>query len=249
MTIVVSYEQASQRRRSGSVDGVTGAISGYMGKSVATVTDGSLVSDANGIYPVGYLVEMDPGCVLRTHFHEVDQFQVFLPCDGLIGRKTVEHPLVLFTAAYSAYGPITAVKDEMLYLTLRNGVDAGARFLPEERDYLVAHRRTPSAAYVPLPNVAAGTVASSSHTDLLAGRDAGLACTYHELAQGDEFVGEDPARGRGQFWIVYSGACEIEGRQLGRLGLAFVAPGDAPIRIVGGEGGGRVLGLQFPRPD
>lgn len=69
--------------------------------------------------PFAFLVEMTPGSVLPTHFHPVDQFQVFVSGSGLLGRHLTNGLYVHYADRHTAYGPISAGPRGVTYFTLR----------------------------------------------------------------------------------------------------------------------------------
>src|SRR5262245_55018252 len=58
--------------------------------------------------PQAFLVENTPHRVLRTHYHDVDQFQVIVSGHGTLGKHAVRPYSVHFARAHTPYGPITA---------------------------------------------------------------------------------------------------------------------------------------------
>jgi len=88
--------------------------------------------------PQAFLVENTPHRLLRTHYHDVDQFQVIVSGDGTLGKHAVRPYSVHFARAHTPYGPITAGDKGLAWLTIRARRDAeGAQFLPEKREQLV----------------------------------------------------------------------------------------------------------------
>ena len=68
--------------------------------------------DGGGIKnePQAFLIEMHAGETILPHFHEVDQFQVFVSGMGSLGRgKEAARPLsVHYADHHTGYGPIDA---------------------------------------------------------------------------------------------------------------------------------------------
>src|SRR5690348_1666786 len=77
--------------------------------------------DAEGEGPQMYMNQVDRGVELGSHFHRVDQFQVFFGDEGSVfQRKPIPELLVHYTDAYSVYGPFKAAPDsDLLYATIR----------------------------------------------------------------------------------------------------------------------------------
>src|SRR5690348_5533376 len=88
--------------------------------------------------PQALLSESTPHRSLRTHFHEVDQFQIIVKGNGFIGKHPLAVHGVHFTRAYTPYGPIVNGDEGIGFLTLRVRRDWGlAQFMPESREKLV----------------------------------------------------------------------------------------------------------------
>jgi hypothetical protein len=69
--------------------------------------------------PQAFLVEGTPHRVLRTHYHDVDQFQVIVSGDGTLGKHAVRFGSVHFARAHTPYGPITGGDHGIAWLTIR----------------------------------------------------------------------------------------------------------------------------------
>ena len=100
--------------------------------------------------PQGFLVEQPPGSVTPPHFHEVNQFQVFVGGTGKFGKKDAAPLMIHYSGGHTPYGPIAAGPEGVSYFTLRAAWDPGAKYLPQSRDLLkpVArrHRLLPRVA-------------------------------------------------------------------------------------------------------
>jgi len=87
--------------------------------------------------PQAYLVRQPPGSVTRPHFHQTNQFQVFVGGGGTVGKLRVDPVTVQYAGANTPYGPINAEAAGVDYFTLRQDWDSGAKWMPERRDVLV----------------------------------------------------------------------------------------------------------------
>ena len=68
----------------------------------------------------------------------------------------------------------------------------------------------------------------------------------YSAAPGETITGPDPAKGRGQYWIVTSGSLVRDGETLPKLSCAFVFPDDVPFQALAGSDGMEVVAMQFP---
>src|SRR5258706_4586143 len=102
--------------------------------------------------PQAFLIEMTPNETIVPHFHEVDQFQVFVAGGGGLGRNNdVAHPIAVHYADHhTGYGPINAGPQGFSYFTLRAKTDSGAIYLhhPGYRDKFKSNPNIPHYSHV-----------------------------------------------------------------------------------------------------
>ena len=137
MLLTTSATDAIQRSRQIEVNGRQYTLAEYVGavpKKVVYV-EGNEVND-NGL-PQAFLVIQPPGAVTPAHFHEPNQFQVFVEGDGRIGAHPTTPPTVQYANGHTPYGPIVASAAGIQYFTLRQRWDPGAKYLPASRARLV----------------------------------------------------------------------------------------------------------------
>jgi hypothetical protein len=70
-------------------------------------------------HPLAFLVQGPPGYVIPPHFHEIDQYQIFVGGRATLGRHAVTAGSIHYADPYTPYGPITASDEGFAYLTLR----------------------------------------------------------------------------------------------------------------------------------
>lgn len=202
--------------------------------------------------PIAYLVEQGPRHELRAHFHEADQFQIFVNGNGRIGGHGAAPGMGHFVGPFSGYGPIVGGEEGVAYMTLRNTWDPGAQFLPENLERIRAKRssRREVTFQVPAPvdDIELGALRQMSVLPLIVPQPDGLTASSYVLPPGACATGPDAAEGGGQFWLVMAGQMldPEQGRPLQRLSMAFVRPDDPPYVAKAGSGGLHVVLLQFP---
>ena len=202
--------------------------------------------------PIAYLVEQGPRHELRAHFHEADQFQIFVNGNGRIGGHGAAPGMGHFVGPFSGYGPIVGGEEGVAYMTLRNTWDPGAQFLPENLERIRAKRssRREVTFQVPAPvdDIELGALREMSVLPLIVPQPDGLTASSYVLPPGACATGPDAAEGGGQFWLVMAGQMldPEQGRPLQRLSMAFVRPDDPPYVAKAGSGGLHVVLLQFP---
>ena len=202
--------------------------------------------------PIAYLVEQGPHTELRAHFHEADQFQIFVSGAGRIGGHAAAPGKGHFVGPYSGYGPIVAGENGLAYMTLRNAYDPGAQWLPENVERIRSKRASRREVMFQAPDGAepAGlqAVLDAGAVTLVQAQGDGLASWSYGVRAGESVAGPDPAAGGGQFWLVLAGTM-VDGTRgaLQRLSMAFVRPQEGPYTAKAGPQGLHVLVVQFPK--
>jgi hypothetical protein len=204
--------------------------------------------------PQAFLVEMHANEVIVPHFHEVDQFQVFVSGAGSFGRNKVPaQPLAIHYADHhTGYGPIIAGPQGYSYFTLRARSDSGAVYLhkPGYREKLKPSRKR--------HGVAAGLTLSTEPV-LMDRKDAtvepllqdldgsdGLGATLIRMGPGMSDTGPAPRASGGQYYLVLNGALEMDGGSYPRWSTVFISRDDPPLAFRAGPKGLEALLLQFP---
>lgn len=204
--------------------------------------------------PQAFLIEMSANEVIVPHFHEVDQFQVFVAGSGTLGRAAeVIHPIAVHYADHhTGYGPISAGPHGFSYFTLRANTDPGAVYLhrPGYREKLrPSAKRHGVAAGIDLSTepVLMGRTDISVESLLgdIPGDDAPAAHLIR-MGPGVAATGPDPRESGGQHWLILNGSLEFAGRNYTAWSTVFVAPGDAPLAHRSGPGGLEAVMLRFP---
>jgi len=219
----------------------------YLGKP----GDGQLKNE-----PQAFLIEMSANEVIVPHFHEVDQFQVFVAGSGSLGRnKDGAAPLsVHYADHHTGYGPINAGPHGYSYFTLRAKSDPGAHYLhkPGYREAL-----KPSAKR---HGVASGITLSTEPVlmdrrelaveplipDLASG---GLDASLIRMGPGMSHTGPDPRATGGQYYLVLNGSLEFDMKNYSKWSTVFLTGEDSPLAFRSGPKGLEALLLQFSRQE
>lgn len=251
MIVAVSRAEAAQRHRDYTLpNGTRIGIDTYIGTNLVarSVPAAALEPEpeVGSPYPMAYVVSQPAGTQIAPHYHQNDQFQLFLSGSGRIGRHELQPVTAHFAAAHSAYGPISA-DTALEYLTLRNGYDPGAQWLPAARDRLFAtpgrQPRVETSASVSLDALPGEATAH----EMIAFEGSGLGAVLYQLAPGARVSGMDPASGGGQFWFCLEGDFVAGGVECGRRACVFVSPEEERASVVAGGQGAAVIAVQFPR--
>ena len=197
--------------------------------------------------PQAFLVAYAPGRVLRTHFHDVDEFQIVVAGHGTFGSHAIAPFTVHFARAFTPYGPIVAGAQGLSFLTLRARRDsAGPRLLPEQRELLEStpHRSPWQASAAVDLSADDGAVGFTLLRPLF--DPHGLAACVLTIPPRIG-VRLPPAHGSGgQYAVVVRGSVHADAREFRAPALAFVAAENAPMHVTGGADGAAVIVLDFP---
>ena len=239
-------EATRTRRHYVSPHGMHADVETYMGVNKALLGDAQPATPASpgGPSPNAYLVCQEPGAVLHPHFHQADQFQVFVAGTGRIGTHAVQAVTVHFAAAHSPYGPIVAGPKGLHYLTLRRQWDPGAQWMPEAAQRLRAirgrehrvHASERIEAQAALPLAAQACAATSVVEDCLAAAwvvELGPGACWRQDAGADSFV------------YMLAGTADTHGVSLVAEACQFASRDEGALCLTAGPLGARLLVAQF----
>ncbi|MBT5498332.1 MAG: hypothetical protein HOK54_21550, partial [Alphaproteobacteria bacterium] len=158
--------------------------------------------------PQAYLVMQPPHSVTRPHFHQTNQFQVFVNGGGTVGKLRVDPLTVQYAGANTPYGPIQAEAEGVDYFTLRQRWDSGAKYLPEKSDMLVkGEQRQVVGGKAVSDAVALPELGAEPHREtLIEPAEDGLFAEWLGVAPGGKAALPDAGAGGGQYHVVVSGA-------------------------------------------
>ena len=199
--------------------------------------------------PQAFLAEGGDGRVIRPHFHDVDQFQIFVGGGGTVGRHAIAPYQVHFARKHTPYGPIVGDQRGFGFFTLRAQYDPGAQYLPEHReklDKLPARDPWQLTRSVRFPNVS-GAIAVEPIDGIADER--GLAAHALRMAPNAEASAPDPASSNGQYIVVLGGSLRCDGCEHKATTIVFVRPEEGAFRLAAGPQGLEAVVLHFPRPE
>lgn len=250
MIICVSREQAASTRQDyTNAFGARASVETYMGTNRARIaggdereTPGSI--DPAASYPMAYLVSQAPGSTLGAHYHQADQFQVFVGGSGRIGTHPVRPLTVHFAGAHSPYGPLVAGSEGLQYLTLRRNWDPGAQYMPQSaqklRELPGRRHRVHTSTPLALDSPPAQESRVTSMTRLF-GEDS-MGAWLIELGPRAEYAANALAD---RFVHVVSGEVVMHGQTLACGACLFASADENQLCLRGGAFGARLVLAQF----
>ena len=246
MLIATSIAEANERRQLVDVHGQEYLLREFVGAVPrrGTYVEGNETND-NGL-PQGFLVSQPPGSVTPPHFHETNQFQVFVGGSGRLGKRRADPVTVQFAGGHTPYGPIAAEDRGIQYFTLRQAWDPGAKYMPAMRSRLERGRqRQRLAARLERPAATAlGGLGAPAVETLIAPEADGMGAELVRLGPGMRTA--RPCDGGGQYQVVIEGTLLHEGEELPRLSCRFATADEHECELKAGPGGLALLALQFP---
>lgn len=198
--------------------------------------------------PQAFLVEQNPGIVLRPHFHPQHQFQVVADGEATLGRHALTPFSVHYTSPESGYGPIVSGPHGLSYLTLRAVTCKGAHYLPESRGQMHAGlaKQQITVEAPAISHAAALRSRSKAMCEvLIAPHDSGLAAWLLRVPPGGK-VRAPSIKGGGRFHVVVAGAMLLGDKRYPRLSPVFVSANERKFSASADEEGLEVMVLQFP---
>src|ERR1044071_3367171 len=169
--------------------------------------------------PQAFLVEMDAHGEIRSHFHQVNQYQVFVAGSGTLGRNVVPLIALHYVDHHTAYGPINAGPHGMTMFTLRQMSDPGGYYLhmpgykemlkPSKQRYLFAKEIQLSTS--PVLKGRNDNSLEAIFDDYVDQKD-GLGAFMLRMGADGRTTGPDPRTTGGQYYLVLNGTLQYNGR-------------------------------------
>lgn len=208
---------------------------GFWRSELITVEDG----------PQVFLVEQEPHTVVLPHFHLQDEFQVIVAGDGTLGRHPVRPITVHHANRHTGYGPITAGRDGVAYMTARAKLDVGAHWLPESRHRMedLPRRNLHGKPFDVSNDAVLRSRTESSLEAVIALQQDGVAAWLVRMPPGRAVTAPAPTGVR--FYVVVGGEIRLGPRRLVRGAAVFASPDEPDFAAAAGEQGLELLILQF----
>ncbi len=193
-------------------------------------------------HPSAFLVQFAPGGSLKTHYHNVDQFQVLVKGEGTFGRHHVRPCVVHFARGHTPYGPLLS-EGGWGFLTLRIREDPGTQRDFERLKQMPGRQPWQGSGKAVFPPAGANAVMLPMPE---ISDDRGLFASAVTVPSNGQWLAPDPSGGNGQYIVATKGSLLHDGREHHALALVFVKPDEQAFRIPAGATGFEGLVLNFP---
>ncbi|MEQ9643258.1 MAG: hypothetical protein RIM84_24770 [Alphaproteobacteria bacterium] len=214
----------------------------YMGAPPSTAPSEMRAANVDREAPQAYLVEQPRRATVPPHFHDTDQFQVFVAGAASFGKDQVEPVTVHYAGGHTPYGPIVTAEEGTHYFTLRRHWDSGGKPMPGSRDQLRAvprcHRMSDPVDPADLP--------AGHSMDLIPAEPNGLGARLFAVTGAAQATLDFDQPGAGQYLLVLDGEAAIDGTQLTTHACLFRAEDEPAFSLTTGSKGARLLLMQFP---
>jgi len=249
MAIVVDATHALQDRQAVAAKGLTKPVREedsffatlFMGAPPDSVAQDMGKETDDKTKPQAYLVEQPANATVVAHFHDSDQFQVFVEGEATFGKKGIGSLSVHYAGGHTPYGPIVTKDKGVHYFTLRAHWDSGGKPMPASRDRLKKVPRVHRMA----DDIAVGQDAAS-RDDVLPVEDDGLGASLFTIDAGKTQTIDLPKPGAGQYAVVVSGAMKHGDQDLATNSCLYRFANEEPLTLTATEPHSSVLLLQFP---
>ena len=199
--------------------------------------------------PQSFLVNCWAGREFETHFHPVDQFQLFYGVEGATYQRREVPPLLLqYADAYKVYGPIVATDREMRFLTLRAEPTDLYGVMPGSRDRMLYRGRRHIS--VDISDKLAWEIPTAGAVEIdpvIAPEEDGLAA--YSVLVGARSAVELPLGGATNRHVVVIDGNVFEGdREYGSRSVGWLPADEPPPVLRSGATGCNLLVVHYPSP-
>ncbi len=205
-----------------------------------------------GSAPRAYLIEMPSRDVVLPHFHEVDQFQIFVAGGGLMGKKGLSCPVTVHYAdRYTGYGPITAGPQGCAYFTFRAEAEPGPPIYLHKPGYRDKLRPSLKRQFLLPLTLSIEPVLMQMGSQTLesiiesGGGSSGPEALVLRAGSMQPICGPSVVDSGGQFYLILNGSLEFDAISYAKWSIFFVGPNDPPLQARASASGVEALVLQF----
>ncbi len=251
MPFITSAADARRFRKPLEVHGNIYYLTPYVGSAPlrGKYVPGNEIND-DGL-PQGFLVEQPPSAITPPHFHDYEQFQVFIDGSAHIGKSEASPLSLHYAGGHTPYGPIAAGPDGIIYFTLRSRWDSGAKYMPGAKHKLkpVKREHRMVSEIKLLDEFELRDFNFSEPVEVIAPSESGICAYLFNIGAFQRIEMETPVKAGGQYAIIVAGSASNESRDLPRLSGLYRFRDEEPLNVNAGEKGVSVLLMQFSKDD
>jgi len=197
-------------------------------------------------HPLAFLVQGPPGYVIPPHFHEIDQYQIFVGGSATLGKHKVLPGSVHYADAYTPYGPITATEDGFNYLTLRPRSIIGYHEMPVGGPLLKpVNEARGRRGRMMVADIEPGRPRETESEALFEELD-GIAA-YRLSAQPAACLPQPDIDHGGAYYVVLEGEIAAGGETYPPRSCIWVGQHESPPEMIAGADGASVAFMSFAR--
>ena len=197
-------------------------------------------------HPLAFLVNGPPAFVIPPHFHEIDQYQIFVGGSATLGKHKVLPGSVHYADAYTPYGPITATEDGFNYLTLRPRSIIGYHEMPEGGPLLKpVNEARGRRGRMMVADIEPGQPRETARETLFEELD-GIAAYRLSAAPGARLPQPDVDHG-GAYYVVLEGEIAAGGETYPPRSCIWVGQHESPPDMIAGADGASAAFMSFAR--
>jgi len=197
-------------------------------------------------HPLAFLVKGPPGYVIPPHFHDVDQYQIFVGGRATLGKHLVAAGSVHYADSHTPYGPITATEDGFEYITLRPASVLGYFIMPEAGPQLKpVNEARGRRGRMMVAEIAPGS-AEGTGLDRLFEETDGIAAYRLSATPGSTLPQPDVAHG-GAYYVVLQGEVLVDGKSYPPRSCIWIDTHEMPPEMVAGGEEATVAFMSFAR--
>jgi hypothetical protein len=197
-------------------------------------------------HPLAFLVNGPPAFVIPPHFHEIDQYQIFVGGSATLGKHKVLPGSVHYADAYTPYGPITATEDGFNYITLRPRSIIGYHEMPEGGPLLKpVNEARGRRGRMMVADIEPGQPRETAAKALFEEPD-GIAAYSLSAGAGEKLPQPEVDHG-GAYYVVLEGEVTAAGTTYPPRSTIWVGQGEAPPAMTAGVEGASAAFMSFAR--
>jgi hypothetical protein len=195
-------------------------------------------------HPLAFLVQGPPRYVIPPHFHEIDQYQIFVGGSAMLGKHAVTAGSIHYADPYTPYGPIAATDEGFAYITLRPVSIIGYHEMPGGGPLLKpVNEARGRRGRMMVADIAPGGVREAAAEALFEEQD-GIAAFRLVAGPGETLPQPRVAHG-GAYFVVLEGGIVADGQSYPPQSCIWISETETAPRMMAGPTGSVVAFMSF----